>query len=130
MQKSCCFAKKLIALDRPDATDINNIGVVQVRLDVLVVVGIILDDARQYQLVVANPGNFKCLSGAIVIVNAPKKEQIIVRLRLKIKLVYINTVMYCLNVVKIRRPIGSFKRWLPAGPPKKPYSCCTQTMSV
>ena len=76
------------------------------RFDVLVIVSIILNYSRQYQLFVAGPGNFKGLSGALVMVNAPEKKQIIVRLRLKIKLTYIYTVMYSLDIVKLWRPIG------------------------
>ena len=76
------------------------------RFEVLVVVCFILDDSRQYQLFIAGPGNFKGLSGTLVMVNTAEKEQIIIRLRLKIKLLNIYAVMDGLDLVKIRRPVG------------------------
>jgi hypothetical protein len=106
MQKRACLAKQPVALNRPGAADINRIVVVQVRFDVLVIVGFILDDSRQYQLFIASPGNFNGLSGTLVMVNAPEKEQIIVRFRLKIKLLYIYAVMDGFDIVQIRRPVG------------------------
>ena len=106
VQKRVCLAKQLVTLNRPDAADIDRIMVVQVRFDVLVIVGFILDDSCQYQLFIAGPGNFKGLSRALIMVYAPEKEKIIVRFRLKIKLLHIYAVMDGFDIVKIRRPVG------------------------
>jgi hypothetical protein len=72
----------------------------------LVIVSMILDDARQYQLFIAGSGDFNSLPGTLVIVNAPEKKQVIVRVRLKIKLPDINAVMDGFDIIKIRRSIG------------------------
>ena len=58
------------------------------------------------QLFIAGPGNFKGLSGALVMVDAAEKEQIIIRFRLKIKLLQIYAMMDGFDIVKIRRPVG------------------------
>jgi hypothetical protein len=41
--------------------------------DVPAIVGFILDDSRQYQLLIAGPGNFDGLLSPLVLVNAPEK---------------------------------------------------------
>jgi len=102
VQKRACLAKQLVALSRAGAADINRLVVIQVRFDVLLVVCFILDDSRQYQLFIAGPGNFKGLFGTLIMVNTAEKEQIIIRLRLKIKLLNIYAVMDGLDIVKIR----------------------------
>ena len=66
----------------------------------------ILDDARQDQLFMAGPGDFNSFSGSFVLVNAPEKEQAVVRGRLKIKLLNVNAVMDGFDIIKIRRSIG------------------------
>jgi hypothetical protein len=52
----------------------------------LVIVSMILDDARHYQLFIAGSGDFNSFSGSLVMVNAPEKKQGVVRGWLKIKL--------------------------------------------
>ena len=105
MQKRVCLTKQLVALNRPDVADIDRIVIIQMRFNVLVIVGFILNDSRQNQFFVAGSGNFKGLSGTLVLVNASEKEQIIVRFRLKTKLLHIDAVMDGFDIVKIRRPV-------------------------
>jgi hypothetical protein len=100
------LAEQPVALNGPDTADINHLVVVYVRGDILIIVSLILDDARQYQLFIAGPGDFNSLPGTLVIVNAPEKKQVIVRVRLKIKLPDINAVMDGFDIIKIRRSIG------------------------
>ena len=87
VEKCGCIAEQPVALNRVGTAGIDNMIVVQVWFDVLVIVGFILDDSRHYQLFIAGPGNFNGLSGALVMVNAPEKKEIVVRLRLKVKLI-------------------------------------------
>ena len=80
--------------------------VVHVRGDILVIVSLVLDNARQYQLFIAGPGDLNRLSYPLVIVNAPEKKEGIVRRRLKIKMKDIKAVMDGFDILKIRRSIG------------------------
>jgi len=73
MQKRVCLTKQLVALTRPDAADIDRIVVIQMRFNVLVIVGFILNDSGQNQFFVAGSGNFKGLSGTLVLVNASEE---------------------------------------------------------
>ncbi len=78
MEQCGCLAEQPVALNRVGTADINSSVLVQVWFDVLVIVGFILDDSRQYQLFIAGSGNFNGLSGSLIMVNAPEKKQIVV----------------------------------------------------
>ncbi len=102
VQQRAGLAEQAVALYRSDAADINHHLIIYVRGDISVIVNLILDNARQYQLSIAALRDFNRLSDPLVTVNAPEKKQGDVRDRLKIKLLDINSVMDGFDIIKIR----------------------------
>ena len=99
VQQRAGFAQQTVALSGSDAADINHLVEVYVRGDVMVIVSMILNNTRQYQLFTAGSGDFQGFAGPLVLVNAPEKKQVIVRGRLKIKLLDIDAVMDGFDIV-------------------------------
>ena len=88
------------------AAHIDDMPIINKRFYMFFEIVLILNYASHYKFSPACTSNLDGLLCALVMVKASKKQQIVFRFGLKIKLTYVDAMMDGFDIVKIGRPVG------------------------